>query len=96
MKDKPPKMPKHYEQPESLKKAMEKASTERERISAQAMSSALAATNKKPFNKKKLWLMVSPFADSSSILALGAPVRQMTFKYNYKKVYICLQMHTAT
>ena len=53
MKDNPPKMPKQYEQPESLKKALEKASTTRERNSAQAMSSALAAANKKPFNKKK-------------------------------------------
>ena len=50
---KPPKIPKHYEPPESLKKAMEKASSERERASAQAMASALAAGNKKPFNKKK-------------------------------------------
>ena len=46
-------MPTHYEQPESLTKALEKATTVKERISAQAMSSALAATNKKPFNKKK-------------------------------------------
>ena len=48
-----PKMPKQYEQPETIKKALEKAATARERNSAQAMSSALAATNKKPFNKKK-------------------------------------------
>ena len=49
----PPKMPKQYEQPESLKKALEKASTVRERNSAQAMSSALAAINKKQFKVKK-------------------------------------------
>ena len=48
-----PKMPTHYEQPESLKKALEKAATMRERNSALTMSSALAAVNKKPFNKKK-------------------------------------------
>ena len=50
---KPPKMPTQYEQPESLKKALEKAATMRERNSALATSSALAATNKKPFHKKK-------------------------------------------
>ena len=46
-------MPKQYEQPESLKKALEKATTVRERNSAQAMSSALAAINKKQFKIKK-------------------------------------------
>jgi len=53
MTDTRPKMPKHYEQPESLKKTLERAATERARNSAHSMSSALAAMNKKPFNKKK-------------------------------------------
>jgi hypothetical protein len=49
----PPKMPKHHEMPESLKKALEHARNERERTSALATGAALAAGNKKPFNKKK-------------------------------------------
>ncbi len=47
------RLPKQYEEPESLKKALQKARNEKQRISAIDTSSALAAANKKPFVIKK-------------------------------------------
>ncbi len=47
------KLPKQYEESESLKKALQKARTEKQRLSAIDTASALAAANKKPFNLKK-------------------------------------------
>ena len=51
-KAKPPQMPKDYGQPESLKKALGSASTEKQRIHALETASALAASTKKPLKVK--------------------------------------------
>ncbi len=47
------RLPKKYEEPESLKKALQNARNEKQRIGAINISEALAAANKKPFVIKK-------------------------------------------
>ncbi len=89
------KMPAHTEQPEALKKALEKAWDEKARMVARQAVDALTAANKKAF-KGKAWLMVSTCDACTSILVSGAPVPPMTSRCSSKRALTCLLGVTVT